>query len=142
MLTCHLPTHPPRPARSIILERALRRLEWERVAEKEAKAKAAKEEAEREAMLSVDWHDFAVVEAIEFFDDELDELPAPMTLKDVCWVLVSDLGYGWDGLGTRWGGSGAAGAMQSGRGFGAWLAAACSGLQLLPTAAHTNPPRN
>lgn len=51
--------------------------------EKEAKAKAAKEEAEREAMLSVDWHDFVVVETIEFFDDELEELPGPMTVKDV-----------------------------------------------------------
>ena len=31
------------------------------MAEKEAKDKAAKEEAEREAMLSVDWHEFVVV---------------------------------------------------------------------------------
>ena len=46
-------------------------------------AQAAREEAEREAMLSVDWHDFVVVETIEFYDDELDELPAPMTVKDV-----------------------------------------------------------
>ena len=51
--------------------------------EKEAKAKAAREDAEREAMLSVDWHEFAVVETIEFYDDEVDDLPAPMTLKDV-----------------------------------------------------------
>lgn len=145
--------------RSIILERALKRLEWERVQEKEAKEKvggaggcherclgaaawagwlpcswvltswttvpaaaagaassgvasscltrlayprltastpqAAREEAEREAMMSVDWHEFVVVETIEFYDDELDELPEPMTLKDVragwaCWG-----GVGW-----------------------------------------------
>lgn len=44
---------------------------------------AAREEAEREAMMSVDWHDFVVVETIEFYDDELDELPGPMTVKDV-----------------------------------------------------------
>ena len=55
-----LTTPPVLPCSSVILERALRRLEYERVAEKEAKAKAAKEEAEREAMLSVDWHDFVV----------------------------------------------------------------------------------
>lgn len=51
-LTC-LPACPPTclPCSSLILERALRRLEWERVAAKEAGEKAAREEAEREAML-------------------------------------------------------------------------------------------
>ena len=84
--------HAPPPSsvtcrcRSVILERALKRLEWERVQEKEAKAKAAREDAEREAMMSVDWHEFAVVETIEFYDDEVDDLPAPMTLKDVSGV--------------------------------------------------------
>ncbi len=66
-------------------------MEWERVAEKEAKARAAREEAEREAMLSVDWYDFAVVETIEFYDDEIDELPPPMTVKDVS----KGSGWGW-----------------------------------------------
>ena len=28
-------------------------------------------------------HDFVVVETIEFFEDEDDELPPPLTLKDV-----------------------------------------------------------
>ena len=28
-------------------------------------------------------HDFVVVETIDFFDDEDDELPAPMTQKDI-----------------------------------------------------------
>ena len=37
--------------RAAILERALRRLEWERVQEKEARDKANAEEAEREAMM-------------------------------------------------------------------------------------------
>jgi hypothetical protein len=80
----------------VILERALKRLEWERVQEKEAKAKAAREDAEREAMMSVDWHEFAVVETIEFYDDEVDDLPAPMTLKD-----VSGVGGGGGGRGLR-----------------------------------------
>jgi hypothetical protein len=82
----------------VILERALKRLEWERVQEKEAKAKAAKEDAEREAMMSVDWHEFAVVETIEFYDDEVDDLPAPMTLKE-----VSGAGCRWGGLVEGWG---------------------------------------
>lgn len=47
--------HPPLSATrsSVILERALRRLEWERVRAKEAKEQAERAEREREAMLSV-----------------------------------------------------------------------------------------
>lgn len=50
-------------------------------------AKAAEEEEEREreriAMLQIDWHDFAVVETIDFYDDEDEELPPPLSLKEV-----------------------------------------------------------
>jgi splicing factor 3A subunit 1 len=52
-------------------------MEWER---KEAKArKEAEDEAEKErtAMALIDWHDFVIVETIDFFDDE--ELPAPFS---------------------------------------------------------------
>lgn len=66
-----------------LLERALRRLEWERAREREATEARDEVEAERMAMLSIDWHDFATVETIEFYDDEDAELPSPMTLKDV-----------------------------------------------------------
>ncbi len=34
-------------------------------------------------MQSIDWFDFVVVETIEFADDEDDDLPPPMTLKEV-----------------------------------------------------------
>ncbi len=34
-------------------------------------------------MAMIDWHDFVVVEAIEFADDEDEELPQPMTLEEV-----------------------------------------------------------
>ncbi|KAK9807061.1 hypothetical protein WJX72_012308 [[Myrmecia] bisecta] len=69
--------------RTIILERCLRRLEWERVKEREQKAAADQAEAERLAMQSIDWHDFVVVETIDFFEDEDAELPPPMTQRDV-----------------------------------------------------------
>jgi hypothetical protein len=64
------------------LERSLARLEWTRVREREANEAAAQQDAERDAMLSIDWHDFVVVETIEFYDDEEAELPPPMTLKE------------------------------------------------------------
>ena len=34
-------------------------------------------------MALIDWHDFIVVETIEFADDEDDELPKLMTLEKV-----------------------------------------------------------
>mmetsp|Transcript_45379 Transcript_45379/g.117580 ORF Transcript_45379/g.117580 Transcript_45379/m.117580 type:complete len:714 (-) Transcript_45379:156-2297(-) len=69
--------------REVILERALKRLEWDRHKEAEAQAVADEQEAERVAMASIDWHDFTVVETIEFDAAEDEELPPPMVLKDV-----------------------------------------------------------
>lgn len=39
------------------------------------------------AMALIDWHDFVVVETIEFFDDELD-LPAPATYEQLLAGVV------------------------------------------------------
>eukprot|EP01018_Ginkgo_biloba_P023002 Gb_32888 [translate_table: standard] len=66
-----------------VLERCLHRLEWER-SQEQARQKAENEiEQERMQMAMIDWHDFVVVETIEFADDEDDELPQPMTLEEV-----------------------------------------------------------
>ncbi|KAK9142149.1 hypothetical protein Syun_011549 [Stephania yunnanensis] len=66
-----------------VLERCLHRLEWER-SQEQARQKAEDEiEQERMHMAMIDWHDFVVVETIEFADDEDDELPQPMTLEEV-----------------------------------------------------------
>lgn len=43
-------------------------------------------------MQAIDWHDFVVVETIEFFDDEDEELPPPLTLKDV--IAMNKVGWG------------------------------------------------
>lgn len=64
------------------LERALRRLEYERERDREENEKRRQEEKEREAVLSTDWQDFVVVETIEFELGEEAGLPRPMTLKD------------------------------------------------------------
>ncbi|CDY45276.1 BnaA06g09460D [Brassica napus] len=40
-------------------------------------------EQERVQMAMIDWHDFVVVESIDFADEEDDELPPPMTLEEV-----------------------------------------------------------
>lgn len=69
--------------RTTVLERCLNRLEWEKSQER-ARQKAESEiEQERMQMALIDWHDFVVVETIEFADDEDEELPKPMTLEEV-----------------------------------------------------------
>ncbi|KAD3641777.1 hypothetical protein E3N88_31001 [Mikania micrantha] len=66
-----------------VLERCLHRLEWER-SQEQARQKAEDEiEQERLLMSMIDWHDFVVVETIDFADDEDDDLPPPMTLDEV-----------------------------------------------------------
>ncbi|KAL8137039.1 hypothetical protein V2J09_003040 [Rumex salicifolius] len=69
--------------RTTVLERCLHRLEWEK-SQEQARQKAEDEiEHERVQMAMIDWHDFVVVESIDFEDDEDDELPMPMTLEEV-----------------------------------------------------------
>ncbi|KAK6919634.1 SWAP/Surp [Dillenia turbinata] len=66
-----------------VLERCLHRLEWER-SQEQARQKAEDEiEQERIQMAMIDWHDFVVVEMIDFADDEDEDLPPPMTLEEV-----------------------------------------------------------
>ncbi|XP_047319029.1 probable splicing factor 3A subunit 1 [Impatiens glandulifera] len=66
-----------------VLERCLHRLEWDR-SQEQARQKAEDEiEQERMQMAMIDWHDFVVVETIDFADDEDEELPVPMTIEEV-----------------------------------------------------------
>ncbi|GFH15663.1 ubiquitin-like domain-containing protein, partial [Haematococcus lacustris] len=66
-----------------LLERCAKRLEWEKVRERELKDAADEAERERLAYQAIDWHEFVVVDTIEFFDDEDEELPPPLTIKDI-----------------------------------------------------------
>merc|ERR1719284_621401 len=72
--------------RDIILSRCLNRLDVDNAADDELQEKAKRLEKEKTEMLSVEWHDFVVVETIEFLDDEDSELPVPLSLKDVILV--------------------------------------------------------
>ena len=95
--------------KSGLLERALQRLEWER-SQDAAKAKADDEaEKEREAMALIDWHDFQVVETIDFLDEEDDELPAPLALRDVIAQLRdAEMAHGGESAGAGEGDAAAA----------------------------------
>ncbi|KAK2417875.1 putative splicing factor 3A subunit [Trifolium repens] len=70
------------PDMTTMLERCVNRLEWEH-SQEQARQKAEDEiEQERIQMAMIDWHDFVVVESIDFADDEDEELPPPMTLEE------------------------------------------------------------
>ncbi|KAH0877470.1 hypothetical protein HID58_064864 [Brassica napus] len=66
-----------------VLETCLHRLEWDRSQEQQRKKEEDEKEQERVQMAMIDWHDFVVVESIDFADEEDDELPPPMTLEEV-----------------------------------------------------------
>ena len=69
--------------KSVLLERTLQRLEWERSADAAKRTADEEAEKEREAFALIDWHDFSVVETIDFENGEDDELPEPMSLRDI-----------------------------------------------------------
>ncbi|KAI8383019.1 Pre-mRNA splicing factor PRP21 like protein-domain-containing protein [Blakeslea trispora] len=67
-----------------ILERVKERVEWVAYQEAERKKKNDEDEKERIAYASIDWHDFVVVETVEFTQaDEQADLPPPMSLAEL-----------------------------------------------------------
>ncbi|PWA76466.1 Pre-mRNA splicing factor PRP21-like protein [Artemisia annua] len=66
-----------------VLEQCLHRLEWEQ-SQEQARQKAEDEIQQEKLLMSmIDWHDFVVVENIDFADDEDDDIPPPMSLDEV-----------------------------------------------------------
>ncbi|TVU22564.1 hypothetical protein EJB05_32274 [Eragrostis curvula] len=66
-----------------VLERCLNRLEWDRSQEQARQLAEDEIEQERLQMSMIDWHDFVVVETIDFADDEYEGLPVPPTLEEL-----------------------------------------------------------
>lgn len=66
-----------------LLERCLRRLEWEQAQERAKREADEAAEREREAQARIDWHDFVVAEKIDFDDEEDERLPAPLPQRDI-----------------------------------------------------------
>ncbi|KAJ2499157.1 SF3a splicing factor complex subunit [Coemansia sp. RSA 1972] len=74
-----------------VLLRAKRRMEWTAYEEDERKQKAEQTEQEKQAFLSIDWHDFVVAGTVEFVEeDEFAELPPPMVLQDLKSMSLED----------------------------------------------------
>lgn len=69
--------------KSVLLERVLKRLEWESAQKKAQQDKEDAEEEERIQMALIDWHSFVVVETLDFDDAEDRHLPPPMRLNEI-----------------------------------------------------------
>ncbi|KAL4251665.1 Splicing factor 3A subunit 1 [Abortiporus biennis] len=66
------------------LELARKRAKWEQVKREQDKKREDDKEAERIAFAEIDWHDYAIVQTIEFTAaDAASELPPPMSVQEV-----------------------------------------------------------
>ncbi|EGN96000.1 hypothetical protein SERLA73DRAFT_93926 [Serpula lacrymans var. lacrymans S7.3] len=71
-------------ARWKTLEQAKKYARWERVKREQDKKRYDDQEAERIAFAEIDWHDYAIVQTIEFtMADANSELPPPMSVQEV-----------------------------------------------------------
>ncbi|CAH0480630.1 unnamed protein product [Peronospora belbahrii] len=57
-------------SRMQVLDRCVHRMEWQRTEQERKDKEAAESDAERRALAQIDWHDFVVVETINFDDDD------------------------------------------------------------------------
>ncbi|KAK1934455.1 Splicing factor 3A subunit 1 [Phytophthora citrophthora] len=53
-----------------VLDRCVHRMEWQRTEQERQDKEVAESDAERRALAQIDWHDFVVVETINFEDDD------------------------------------------------------------------------
>ncbi|KAJ3556642.1 hypothetical protein NM688_g1909 [Phlebia brevispora] len=66
------------------LEIARKRARWEQLKREKEKKREDDREAERIAFAEIDWHDYAIVQTIEFTAaDAASELPPPMSVQEV-----------------------------------------------------------
>lgn len=71
-------------ARWKILEVSRQHAEWEKIKKEKEKKRQDDKEAEKIAFAEIDWHDYAIVQTIEFtVADANSELPPPMTVDEM-----------------------------------------------------------
>ncbi|KAG9001555.1 SF3a splicing factor complex subunit [Tulasnella sp. 427] len=67
-----------------VLERVRERSEWEAYRREREKRRNDDKEAERKAFAEIDWHDYAIVQTIDFTSaDAQSELPPPMSIAEI-----------------------------------------------------------
>ena len=71
-------THP-----SVILEQVKRRTDWQRHQEAQKRREEEELERERVSYAQIDWHDFVVVETVDYQPFEIGNFPPPTTPEEV-----------------------------------------------------------
>jgi len=66
-----------------VLEQVKTRMEWAKHQERERKREEEENEKERVSYAQIDWHDFVVVETVEYLPSETGNLPPPTTPDEV-----------------------------------------------------------
>ncbi|KAI3631677.1 hypothetical protein MIR68_010150 [Amoeboaphelidium protococcarum] len=67
-----------------VLKRCKQRVIWNRYAAKKAKLEEEQKERNKIQFMAIDWHDFAVVQTIQYTDQDVFlQLPAPLSLKQL-----------------------------------------------------------
>lgn len=76
--------------RAQLLSDARARGQWDAYQKERESTREKEKEAEAKAFAEIDWHDFAIVQTIEFTQaDAQSELPFPMTIADVETMTLS-----------------------------------------------------
>jgi len=77
----------------LILDKVMYRVEWEKYQERVKKKAEDDREKERQSFSQIDWHDFVVVETIEFPENESGDLPPPVTPDELGARLIAQERY-------------------------------------------------
>jgi splicing factor 3A subunit 1 len=72
-----------------ILKDVAYRVEWEKAQQKEKQKEEEYAEKERVAYAQIDWHDFVVVETVDYQPNEIGNFPPPTTPQDVGARIVA-----------------------------------------------------
>lgn len=73
-----------------ILDRVKYRVEWHKYQERQRRKEEEAQEKERLAYAQIDWHDFVVVETVDFQPNETGTFPMPITPEEVGARAIAD----------------------------------------------------
>ncbi|XP_071954810.1 splicing factor 3A subunit 1-like [Antedon mediterranea] len=76
-----------------VMEQVKHRVEWARYQERQRKKEEEEKERERVAYAQIDWHDFVVVETVDFQPDEPGHFPPPVKPSEVGARVIAEERY-------------------------------------------------
>ncbi|XP_063957243.1 splicing factor 3A subunit 1-like isoform X1 [Lytechinus pictus] len=79
--------------RKIVMEQVTHRVEWEKHQERLRKKDEEEREKERVAYSQIDWHDFVVVETVDYQPDEEGQFPPPLKPSEIGSRILAEERY-------------------------------------------------